>query len=176
VIETSNGTTKYYNNLAGIGYDGYVINKLNALKKMGSIAYLISGLQRLLFYKKSNYTIKVEGKTIEEKCLMILFGIGQYSGGGMQMTKEANPNDGLLDIAIAKNFSFFDLVFNLPKLYNGQIVHHKKVETYKIDSIEIIENNTKPSFIEADGELIGTGSLKVSLLKSAIKIFVPTTR
>jgi YegS/Rv2252/BmrU family lipid kinase len=172
VIETSDGTKEYYNNLAGIGYDGYVVNKLKALKRLGSIAYLISGLQGLLFYKKSNYTLKIEGKTLNEKCLMILFGIGQYSGGGMQMTKDVNPNDGLLDITIAKNFSFFDLVFNLPKLYNGQIVDHKKVATYKVKSIEITENNLKLSWIEADGELIGKGSLKVSILPSAIQILV----
>ena len=176
VIKTSEGNTEYYNNMAGIGYDGYVVNKLNSLKSLGSIAYLISGLQGLLFYKKSNYTIKVEGKTIHEKCLMILFGICRYSGGGMQMTKETNPSDGLLDITIAKNFSFFDLVFNLPKLYNGKIVHHRKVETYKVKSLEIIENNSNPSFIEADGELVGKGSLSVSLLKKAIQVFVPVTQ
>jgi diacylglycerol kinase family enzyme len=107
---------------------------------------------------------------------MILFGICQFSGGGMQMTKEANPNDGLLDITIAKNFSFFDLVFNLPKLYNGKIVRHKKVETYKVQSVEIQENNSNSSFIEADGELIGKGSLKVSILKSAIQVCIPVTR
>ena len=101
---------------------------------------------------------------------MILFGICQYSGGGMQMTKDANPNDGLLDVTIAKNFSFFDLVFNLPKLYNGQIVHHKKVETYKAQQLDIIEHNSKKSFIEADGELIGKGSLKASIIPQAIQI------
>ena len=176
VIETSKGTKEYYNNVAGIGYDGYVVNKLKTLKKLGSIAYLISGLQGLLMYKKSNYTIKIQDKTIEEKCLMVLFGICQYSGGGMQMTKDANPNDGLLDITIAKNFSFFDLVFNLPKLYNGKIVHHKKVENYKVQSIAIQEKNINSSFIEADGELIGKGSLRVSILKSAIQVCIPSTQ
>lgn len=172
VLQHSDGTTEYFNNIAGVGYDGYVVKKLNSLKKLGSIAYLISGLQGLLFYKKSTYTIKVQYETIEEKCLMILFGICQYSGGGMQMTKNAQPNDGLLDITIAKNFSFFDLIFNLPKLYNGDIVNHKKVATYKADSIEIQPNNATNAIIEADGELIGTGGLNVSILPTAIQILV----
>ena len=99
LIETEDGKKEYFNNIAGIGYDGYVVYKLNSLKRLGSIAYLLSGLQGLLFYKKSNYKIIVNNKTIEGKCLMILFGICQYSGGGMQMTKGVDPKDGLFDKA-----------------------------------------------------------------------------
>lgn len=167
----SNGKEEYYNNLAGIGYDGYVVNKLNSLKRFGSIAYLLSGLQGLLFYKKNRFQIKFNNHQVEEKCLMILFGICQYSGGGMQMTKESNPKDGFLDLTIAKNFSFFDLVLNLPGLYNGNIVNHKKVETHKVTSVEIEELSSTASYIEADGELIGKGSLKVSLIPEAIQFF-----
>lgn len=172
-IEYENNQKEYFINIAGIGYDGYVVNKLNSLKKLGSIAYILSGLYGLFFYRKSNYKILVNNKIIQEKCLMVLFGICQYSGGGMQMTKEVNPQDGLFDITIAKNFSFFDLVFNLPKLYNGKIVHHKKVENYKAASLEIIETKEQNSFIEADGELLGQSSLKVSLLQKAIQVIIP---
>ena len=172
VITLANGEAEYFNNIAGIGYDGYVVKKLNSLKRLGSIAYLLSGLQGLLFYRKSKYQIKIQRQIIEEKCLMILFGICQYSGGGMQMTKEANPNDGLLDITIAKNFSFFDLILNLPKLYNGKIVDHQKVSNYKVKTIDIKEINGS-SFVEADGELIGTSSLQVSIIPNGIQVIVP---
>lgn len=172
LINHSNNEEEYYVNVAGIGYDGYVVNKLNSLKKFGSIAYLLSGLYGLLFYKKSNYTIKINDKIIQEKCLMVLFGLCQYSGGGMQMTKESNPTDGLLDITIAKNFSLLDLVFNLPKLYNGKIVNHKKIENYKVTSLEVIETINNNSFIEADGELLGKGSLKVEIIPKAIQVII----
>lgn len=106
---------------------------------------------------------------------MILFGICKYSGGGMQMTKEPDYSDGFLDVTIAKNFSFLDLIINLPKLYSGEIIHHKKVENYKVNSLNIEELSTKNSFIEADGELIGTGSLNISIIPKAIQIVVPST-
>jgi len=169
-IKFENSEEEYFINVAGIGYDAYVVSKLNSLKKFGSISYLLSGLQGLLFYKKSNYNILINNKKIHEKCLMVLFGICQYSGGGMQMTKKPNPSDGLLDITIAKNFSFLDLIINLPKLYSGKIVDHKKIENYKVQSLEVYELSTSKSLVEADGELIGSGSLKVSILPSAIRI------
>ena len=87
------------------------------------------------------------------------------------MTKESDSKDGLLDLTIAKNFSFFDLVLNLPGLYNGNIVNHKKVETYKVSSLSIEEITYNSPFIEADGELIGRGSLDVTILPKAIQFF-----
>ncbi len=168
-----NNAIEYFHNLAGTGYDGYVVDKLNTLKKLGTIAYLLSGLQGLLFYKGFNYHIRFRNKEIHKKCLMVLFGICQYSGGGMQLTKNADPKDGLLDITVVKDIGLFDLIFNLPKLYNGQIVNHKKVENYKVTSIQIELTHHNNSIIEADGELIGNGSLEVFIITKAIQIFIP---
>ena len=168
-----NNAIEYFHNLAGTGYDGYVVDKLNTLKKLGTIAYLLCGLQGLLFYKGFNYHIRFRNKEIHKKCLMVLFGICQYSGGGMQLTKNADPKDGLLDITVVKDIGLFDLIFNLPKLYNGQIVNHKKVENYKVTSIQIELTHHNNSIIEADGELIGNGSLEVFIITKAIQIFIP---
>jgi YegS/Rv2252/BmrU family lipid kinase len=173
-LTTENHKIIYFNNVAGIGYDGYVVNKLKKLKKFGGIAYLLSGIYGMLFYKKSNFTIELNNQTIQEKCLMTIFGICKFSGGGMQFTKNVNPSDGLLDITIAKNLTLLDLVLNLPKLYNGSIVNHKKVTTYKTNSIKVTPTSIieKP-FIQADGELIDSGSVQVSIIKNALQFIVP---
>jgi YegS/Rv2252/BmrU family lipid kinase len=174
VLKTENNTLTYFNNVAGIGYDGYVVNKLKKLKRFGGIAYLLSGISGLLFYKKSVFNIEIDGKILTEKCLMTIFGICKFSGGGMQFTKDVDPSDGLLDITIAKNFSLLDLVINLPKIYNGKIVNHKKVTTYKTKSIKVSpkSSSVKP-FIQADGELINSGSVEVTIKEKAIQFVIP---
>ena len=53
VANTENSNVSYFNNLAGLGYDGYTVNKLNKLKIFGAVAYLLSGLAGFLFYKKT---------------------------------------------------------------------------------------------------------------------------
>ena len=164
-----NGKKEYFNNLAGTGYDGYVVKNLNYLKKMGSLAFLVSGLYSLFSYKKTKYKIIINNKTINEQCLMILFGICKYSGGGLRITKDPNPKDGLLDITIVKNISFLDLLFNIPKLYNGDIIHHRKVTNYKTRELKILDNYN--STIEADGEIIGNGSLNVTIIRKALQFF-----
>ena len=168
-ITLQNGKKEYFNNLGGIGYDGYVVKNLNYLKKIGSLAFLLSGLYSLFSYKKTKYSIYIKNKTIQEKCLMIIFGICKYSGGGLRITENPNPTDGLLDITIVKDISFFDVLINLPKLYNGTIVHHKKVDNYKVKDVKIINNYN--SIIEADGEIIGNDSLNVSIHDKAVQFF-----
>ena len=169
-ITLLNGKKEYFNNLAGTGYDGYVVKNLNYLKKMGSLAFLLSGLYSLFSYKKTKYKIIINNKTINEQCLMILFGICKYSGGGLRVTKDPNPKDGLLDITIVKNISFLDLLFNIPKLYNGDIIHHRKVTNYKTRELKILDNYN--STIEADGEIIGNGSLNVTIKQNAVLFLI----
>jgi len=169
-ITLLNGKKEYFNNLAGTGYNGYVVKNLNNLKKMGSLAFLVSGLYSLFSYKKTKYKIIINNKTINEQCLMILFGICKYSGGGLRVTKDPNPKDGLLDITIVKNISFLDLLFNIPKLYNGDIIHHRKVTNYKTRELKILDNYN--STIEADGEIIGNGSLNVTIKQNAVLFLI----
>ncbi|MDC3344577.1 diacylglycerol kinase family lipid kinase [Flavobacteriaceae bacterium] len=169
-ITLLNGKKEYFNNLAGTGYDGYVVKNLNYLKKIGSLAFVVSGFYSLLSYKKTKYRIIINNETINEQCLMILFGICNYSGGGLRVTKDPNPKDGLLDITIVKNISFLDLLFNIPKLYNGDIIHHRKVTNYKTRELKILDNYN--STIEADGEIIGNGSLYVTIIRNAVQFLI----
>ncbi len=171
VLKTANAPLTYFNNVAGLGFDGYVVHKLKRLKILGSIGYLFTGLAGILLYKKSIFKIILNDKPIETKSLMTIIGICKFSGGGMQFTKDVNPSDGLLDVSIVKNFSFLEVVFNLPKLYSGKIVQHQKVASYKTKEITIIPNKTTP-FIQADGELIGTGKLQINIIKKAINFIV----
>jgi len=171
VANTENSNVSYFNNLAGLGYDGYTVNKLNKLKEFGAVAYLLSGLAGFLFYKKTVFKINFNSKSIETNCLMTMVGVCKFSGGGMQFTKDVNTTDGLFDITIVKNLNIFDLISNIKKLYNGHIVHHKKVETYKTDIITVIPQASKP-YIQADGELIGVGKVTFKIISKAINFVI----
>ena len=171
VANTENNKVSYFNNVAGLGYDGYTVNKLKKMKSFGAVAYLLSGLAGFLFYKKTIFKINFNSKSIETNCLMTMVGVCKFSGGGMQFTKDVNTTDGLLDITIVKNLNIFDLISNIKKLYNGHIVHHKKVETYKTNLITVIPRTSK-TYIQADGELIGVGKVTFKIISKAINFVI----
>ncbi len=166
-------STVYFNNLAGIGFDGHTVNSINKYKRLGGLSYLVGGLDGFSTYKPITLKINFNTKEITTKSLMTLIGLCKYSGGGMQMTKNANPNDGLFDITIIKIYGFGRVLLNLSKLYNGKIVHHQKVETYKTDKIKVtIPKNTSP-YIQADGELIESSDFEIELIPKAIQFVIP---
>ncbi len=151
----SNVRPIYFINLAGIGFDGYVVSKVSRYKHFGAISYLIGTLMGLFSFKNFTSKTTINSEDFTSKTLMVLIGLCQYSGGGMQLTKQVNPFDGLFDVSIAKNFSVFDIIKNVAKLFNGKIVDFKKVDSYKTTCLKIdVKENDLP-FIQADGELIG---------------------
>jgi diacylglycerol kinase (ATP) len=161
----------YFNNLAGVGFDGFVVSKVSKYKNLGAIAYLIGAIAGLFSFKNFSSTITLNETEIRTKSLMVLAGLCKYSGGGMQLTKDPNPNDGLFDVSIAKDLSKFDILKNLYNLFNGKIVEHSKVENYKVSELSIIIDSKVKPFIQADGELIGTGSIRLKIVPRAFTFY-----
>tara|TARA_R110002073_G_scaffold279026_1_gene443031 strand:- start:291678 stop:292589 length:912 start_codon:yes stop_codon:yes gene_type:complete len=162
----------YFNNLAGLGFDAFVVKNNMKYKKIGALSYLISGLISFFSYQKSKLLIEFNSKIISTPSLLSLVGICKFSGGGMQLTENVDPSDGLFDITIAKNFNFFSVILNIFNFYNGTILKHKEVETYKTKHIKITAENSN-TYVQADGELIGTGGFKAVLLPNALYFIIP---
>ena len=172
-IQFSNKTKTpiFFINLAGIGFDGYVVSKVGKYKHFGAMAYLLGTLLGLFSFKNFRSNTTINSEVIETRTLMILIGICNYSGGGMQLTKSPDPFDGLFDISIVKNLSKIDIIKNVTKLFNGAIVNHSKVDSYKTTKIAVGVDNDNPPYIQADGELIGTGSFEVSIINNAFSFY-----
>ena len=173
-IEFLNSRKKpvFFNNLAGVGFDGYVVSKVAKYKYFGALAYLIGAVLGLFSFKNFEVEVVANSQKVRTKSLMVLIGLCKYSGGGMQLTEYTNPTNGLFDISIAKNFNKLDVLKNLAKLFNGTIVKLKKVETLRTNTITVTcKNKSNIPFIQADGELIGIGDIKVSVIQKAFSFY-----
>ena len=133
---------------------------------------MLGSITSFLKYKRILLKIEFNKKIINTECLLTLIGICNYSGGGMRLTKNTNPKDGLFDISIAKKFTLSTILFNILRFYNGSIVEHKEVDTYKTSNITI-KTNDKNAFVQADGELLGQGGFKAQIIPRAIRFVVP---
>jgi diacylglycerol kinase (ATP) len=170
-FENQQNNPVYFNNLAGVGFDGYVVSKVNKYKFLGTLAYMIGAIIGLFSFKNFSSTVFINSQKYSGNTLMILVGLCKFSGGGMQLTKTPNPNDGLFDISIAKNLSKFDIIKNLGNLFNGKITNHKKVESIKSNYLEISINQDNKPFIQADGELIGIGNITLQIIPQSFSFY-----
>ena len=170
-FDSKNIEPVYFNNLAGLGFDGYVVSNVNQYKKLGAAAYFLGALIGLFSFKNFNASILINSKKISHSMLMVLVGIGRYSGGGMQLTETPNAFDGLFDISIVKNLSGFEILKNIGRLFNGKITRHKKVEVFKTRRVKIIIDNYNFPYIQADGELVGKGNIKIEIVPKALSFY-----
>ncbi|MEJ6791737.1 MAG: diacylglycerol kinase family lipid kinase [Lacinutrix sp.] len=162
----------YFNNLAGIGFDGLVAKKTQKLKHFGKVSYLIAACQALLTFKNFKVEVVLKNNHFTSKSLMILVGLCQYSGGGMRLTNNPNPKDGLFDVTNVKDFNTWNFITNLHKLYNGKVHTVKKVKTFKTDMLIIKRNLEKNKlYIQADGEVLEAENIKISILKKAFSFY-----
>lgn len=172
-IEFHNSKKKpvYFNNLAGIGFDGFVVSKVSKYKKLGGMAYLVAALIGLFSFSNFKAEVFVNSMLIKSKFLMVVIGLCKYSGGGMQLTATPDQTDGFFDISLAKDLSKIEILKVIPSLFNGKISEYSKIETYKSKNLEIsIQGGVEP-FIEADGELIGKGDFKVSIVENSFRFY-----
>jgi len=175
LISASNKTV-YFNNLAGIGFDGYVVNNVNKYKKLGRLAYLVGALVSLTSFKKPSFEIKFNNTHLKGSFLLLLVGLCKYSGGGMQLTKNVDSADGLFDISYIQKISLFTILTNVFGLFNGNITNHKLVRTEKTSYLDIKILSNEKTYIQADGELVGMGDFTVQLLPKALNFIVSTKK
>ena len=162
----------FFNNLAGIGFDGYVVEKVHRFKHWGAMAYLLGALSGLFTYKPFKAEIHSEGVNYQGRIFMLIIGIGTYSGGGMRLTRDPDPSDGLFDISLLPAQNRFRILRMLPSLFNGSVTNNKTVETGVVKALTVNIHEPASATIQADGEPIEAGSFKVGILTRALRFCV----
>lgn len=162
----------YFNNLAGIGFDAHVVNYVHKYKHLGFVAYLASTLVSIVNYKRSFLEIKFNKQLITQPSLLFLIGICKYSGGGMQLTNYIASNDGKFDITYLNKINLITILRHIVKLFNGKVTDLPFVNSYTTSEASVKVLDTKKTFIQADGEIVGTGDFNVKILPKAISFII----
>ena len=166
--------TRYMANVAGLGFDAYVIKIFNHLKLKGykgQWLYLYSLLKGYFSAKPAGVNIEVDGQVIFNGLLFSLaVGICHYNGGGIQQLPRAVANDGLLDLTLIRPVHWWHIIFRARRLFNGNIysighVQHAQGKEVKITSVPEIP-------LETDGELQGMTPVTITIEPQAVRIVV----
>ncbi len=166
-----NNVDRYFVNIAGLGFDAIVTKKANRLKqrgKGGPLLYFATIFTSLLNYRYVNAVINIDGKNYKNKIFSMNIGIGKYNGGGMMQVPGAIADDGLFDLTVINKMSKPNIIMNLRKLYNGNIVRHSKVDTYTGKSISI-DSDTQ-ILLETDGESLGHTPMEFQIIPKSVQV------
>ena len=163
----------WFANFGGAGISGAIARRADTSSKAfgGRVSFFWATTTVFMRWSPSQMTVRVDDEERSGPMLEVLATIGRYAAGGMKVTPDAEPDDGLLDALLIGDVNKADFVLTVPKMYRGTHVRHKKVETLRGKTVAIDADETLP--ITLDGEQPGTTPIVFSVVPNALKLRVP---
>jgi len=160
---------KYFFATAGMGFDAVLGKRFDSTKVRGPAPYYFFGIQEFFRYKAPRYKIKFDGRTIIKYAFILAVANTKQYGANAIICPSAEPDDGLLDLAVIENVNLATTLYYLPTLFTGKIEKAPAYEVYRSTNFEIQRESPTPFTL--DGEVYeGDKKLTYSLLPKAIKI------
>ncbi len=164
----THGQDYYYLNILGIGFVADVTETAHKLKIFGNIAYTFGVFYRTIFLNSNHLTMEIDGNLIERESTFVEISNTRYTANFL-MAPNAKIDDGLLDITLAGKFSRIRLLQCFPKIFTGEHIHLKEVETFQARKIKI--QSDIPKVLTPDGELVGITPVEIECLPRDIEVF-----
>ena len=159
----------YFVNIAGVGFNGFLMQYIDKFKKLGDWAYYVAIFYTFWHYKPVNVSIENHFKKSSIVAFMISIGICKYAGGNMKLCPEAISDDGLFEINVIENVSFWDLIKNILFLKDGSYIQKMNIKTQRCTSLYI--HSQEILYLEADGESYGYGNFSFESISETINFY-----
>ncbi|MGM7666253.1 YegS/Rv2252/BmrU family lipid kinase [Microbacterium sp. A93] len=172
----ADGSSQLFATILASGFDSKVNERANRMRwPQGRARYNIAiaiefALLRPIEYRLS--WIDDQGNPGEYDGPLLLTAVANTTtyGGGVPISPNADPSDGLLDLTFVRPASRLRLVGVLAKAFRGRHVHEPEVITHRVRSIRL-ESAGLTGY--ADGDPMGALPITVDLLPQALTMRVP---
>jgi len=170
--ETGGQQTRFFMNVAGLAYDGYVVRYTTTLsppRYSRKLFYLLAILRCLFQFRPLAATLKYDNEVVSQHFYTLHAGLGRYAGGGMQPTPHARPGSQELALMYAGPVSRWGVVKSLRLFFNGKIGTHPLVVLAHTKRARI-EAAGEALLLEADGEFLGHTPVDIDLVPEALQV------
>jgi YegS/Rv2252/BmrU family lipid kinase len=166
--------TAWFANIASVGMSGAVARRANETTKAlgGKASYAIALLAVFARWQNVPLRVAVDAETREAVMDDVIVAVGRYLAGGMKITPDAEPDDGLFDVLLIGDVTKTELVRVMPKLYRGTHLPHPKGEVLRGAAVTIEADEPMP--IQLDGEQPGTTPARFVIVPNAVRLRVPS--
>jgi YegS/Rv2252/BmrU family lipid kinase len=164
----------FFANFAGAGISGAIAARANSSSKAlgGRASFFWATTAVFMGWQNSDYEVEIDEERRSGRMLEVIASIGQYLAGGMRLTPEADPEDGLLDVILIGDVTKLDFVRTLPKIYRGTHLPHPRAELLRGRRLRV--ETAVPLPIALDGEHPGRTPATFEAVPRAIRLRVPS--
>ena len=176
-IDLGRANGRPFATVAAFGFDAEV-NQMVARGRLGaagSLGYVGAALWHLARFRPPRVRVSGDFGHLELEVVLVAVGNTRSYGGGMQITPEADPRDGELDVCIVRRVRRRTVAVVLPRLFTGGHVRHPAVRMERSRWIRIDCLDASPRVVYADGERLGQSPLYVDTMPRALRLILPAS-
>jgi YegS/Rv2252/BmrU family lipid kinase len=169
LIEGSFGS-RWFLNAANVGLVARSAQRANRLpSRLGSLRYTAAFWLSLATFGRAPVVVDLGGRRIEEEAITVVVANGQFFGGGLNVAPQASLQDGAVDVEAftCSKWRAFDL---MPRVIRGNHLRHPAVKRGRASRLTITVPENWP--VEADGEMVGSGSVRITVRPGAIDFVI----
>ncbi len=160
----------YFFGVVAMGIPGEVAAQANRESKdrWGNLAYAISAVRATVHAPNSDYIITLDGQERHSHGVICI--ILNQSAGLMHMQHPVDGADGLLDVAVFRDES----VRTVAKAAGNVLLRNENlvpVEHWQGREVTVVSQPAQS--VQADGEVLPSGSVTVRVLPGAVRFVVP---
>lgn len=140
----------------------------------GKVRFMTAAVAALARWRERPVRVSVdERKVVEGPMNLIAVANGLYAGGGMMLSPDATPDDGLLDVVTVSGLTRMGIVRELPRIHSGGHVLNPKVKILRGKKVNIETFAAGDGLlIEADGNIRGHTPVEFEVLPAALRFVV----
>lgn len=168
----ANGSTRYFVQLAGVGFDAHAVRAASwkLKKRIGPLSYVWAGL-KALSRSHPPVEVSVNGTGPLGSAMAVLIGNGRFYGGRFALFPRARMDDGLLDVCMFASVGYWDVLRYGQGILRGAHINLGDVKYFQTENL--VCRTTGPTPFELDGEDAGDAPVTFSVVPRALRVVVP---
>jgi YegS/Rv2252/BmrU family lipid kinase len=158
--------SRYFCLMAGIGFDGEAVFRINeTLKKIsGKGAYIFSGAKTLSVFSPSELIFDIDGKT-HSGYSAVISKVARY-GGNFKITPHARLTDPVLYVCLFKGKKRLDIIRYISGIVIGRHLRFRDIEYVKATTVEVKGD----AHIQIDGDYFGKTPARVEVVPDIVRL------
>ncbi len=172
-IDLGRAGERYFLLMAGYGLDGAIARRVNlGLKsRLGAATYAVAAVREALRYRSSTVTLRFDGEEHAAQVLMLVAGNTRNYAGVAEITREAQVDDGLLDVCVFQGKGTLDIVLHALRTLLRRHLRSSKVLYRKARRLELDWGQPLP--VQLDGDAYDMSPTQVEVAPGALWVAVP---
>jgi diacylglycerol kinase (ATP) len=174
-IDVGKAGERHFLLMAGVGFDAAVTAIINPQEKkaLGVFAYVKQAIQLAWRFQGVSTHIRIDGKRVRGRILMLVIGNSQLYGGVIKLTANALVNDGLLDVCVIKGSSMLVAPLRLLSIFTRRYNRDPKVVYYRAKRVQI--RGKKSLQVQVDGDYLGKTPMNFKVVPASLWVLVPSS-